>query len=87
MTPLIRGCIRYHLDPVPGDPSFQVASFINISNTLAHRCGFLNNSLGADVEFNPIALEALGLPEEQLDVIQTVIVQEILKAQDAFQIK
>lgn len=87
MTPLIRGCVRYHLDPMPGEPSFQAACFINIANTLAHRCGFMNNSLGADVEFNPVSLEALGLPPEQLDVIQTVIVQEILKAQDAFQIK
>ncbi len=84
----IRAAIEFHHNLPAVDPQFlDTTADISAANTIAHQCGYSNNAPGLDVQFEPEAIEYLGLPTEQLDVIKSVVQQEIEKAEDAFHMK
>jgi HD-like signal output (HDOD) protein len=86
LSSTIRNAIRFHGEVDKDEQHLQTTSFISVANTLAHQCGFTHNGPGS-AEFDPRAIQALAMPEEQLEVIRVVMNQEILKAQEAFQLK
>lgn len=87
LTPLMRSAITNHHSLNPDDPHFEAVCFISAANTLAYRAGFCNAVPGLEPEFEPVALEKIAIPEQQLDVIVNVMQTEVAKAEEAFQIK
>jgi HD-like signal output (HDOD) protein len=87
LSPLISACIRGHLSPTEGEPNHQAACFINLADVVAHRCGYVNNSPAPEMEYNESSLTQIGLPLEQLEIIQGVVVAEVEKTRQALQIK
>lgn len=88
LSPLMAATIRNHHTMIESDTSFTASCYISAANTLAHQCGYKNNgSKELVLEFHPAATAAIELPEQQLEIIRSVMVQEVQKAQDAFQIK
>lgn len=87
LSPLISACVHGHLTPTDGEPYYQATCFINISDVVAHRSGYHNNSPSPPMEYNEAALAQIGLPVEQLEVIQGVVVAEVEKTRQALQIK
>lgn len=87
LSPLMIGAIANQYRMSEDDPFFQATCFVSAANTLAHQCGYLNNAPSSSKEFHEGAAKAIGLPEPQLEVIRTVMMQEVQKAEEAFQIK
>lgn len=82
----MKSAIQYHHDPY-GDPdNIEVVCFVSAANALAHQCGFSSTVGRGCYQMPEVAFEALNMPEEQLDVIRTVIAAEISKAQEAYKI-
>lgn len=87
LTPIIESAIRHHHDLDPEDPYHETTCYVAAANTLAHQAGFTNNVPGGEVEFDEAALSRMNIPEEQLQVIRTVMQSEVAKAEEAYQIK
>lgn len=83
---MMKAAIVYHHDPDMDDEFQDLTYFIVAANAMAHQCGFKNNAPRSCAEVPPRAIEVLGMPEEQLEVIKSVVANEIQKAQSAFQI-
>lgn len=87
LSPLMTSAIRNHHAMLDSDQNFMGTCYVSAANTLAHQCGYRNNGGVGAMDFHPEAIKAVELPEQQLEIIRTVMTQEVLKAQDAFQIK
>ncbi|MFI5384805.1 MAG: HDOD domain-containing protein [Fimbriimonadales bacterium] len=87
LTGPLRNAIRYHHSPAEDEQFMEFTAFVAVADVLAHQCGFTNNMDGCDVELDPELLAVVGIPEEQLDPIRSVIISEIERVQDALQIK
>jgi HD-like signal output (HDOD) protein len=86
LTPGILGAVRFHHDWRMDEDNGATTAIVALSNDLAHQCGLTNNVPGAPIEMDESLLEFVGIPSEQLDVIRNVVVQEIARAEEAFQI-
>ncbi|MBX3118772.1 MAG: HDOD domain-containing protein [Fimbriimonadaceae bacterium] len=87
LPPVMSHAIHYH-HSVGDDPQYkETTAIVSIANTMAHQCGFANNMPKLEARYDETALELLGLPEGQLEVIKNVMIQEIERAQDVFQIR
>ncbi len=86
LTQLIIDAIRYHHDPISDEDNQATTAVVALANQLAHQCGFTNNVPSQDPQVDESIVELVGLPMEQLEVIKNVMVQEISRAEDAFQI-
>jgi HD-like signal output (HDOD) protein len=81
--------IRYH-HSVEDDPmNYETTHIVSASNTLAHQCGFSTFPLppGYTPELDQLVLSTVDLPDEQLEVIRSVLSQEVRRAQDNLMIK
>lgn len=88
LSPTMLWAIKNHHEMnEEGDPDFLSTCIISAANTLAHQCGYRNNSFANNSDLHPEAAKAIDMPEKQLDVIRAVVMQEIQKATEAFQIK
>lgn len=56
-----------------------------VADVLAHQCGYTNNVENVKYEVDEEAAEAIGLPLEQLESIKSVMISEVNRAQEAFQ--
>ncbi len=86
LSKAISNAITFHHTPEEDDQTQDLTCMIALANTLAHQAGLQNHYTGVQ-ELNDYALTALSLTPEQLDVIGVVMVQEVMKAQQAFQIQ
>jgi HD-like signal output (HDOD) protein len=86
LTPLIRNAIKYHHNPSEDGDFFETTCYIAAANTLAHQCGFTNHAIGLENVMDPAVQEVIGIPDEQFQAIRDVMVQEVMRAQDAFKI-
>ncbi len=84
LSQAIQNGIRYH-HHFQGDISTSAETMlVAAGNCLAHECGYTQGMRPSAME-NALAA-ALELPPEQLKVIKEVVVQEVVKAQEAFKI-
>ncbi len=86
LAPLVHNALRYHHEPVMDGDYYETTCYISAANVLAHQCGFTNNQFVGGLEVDAEVAQAIGLPTEQFGAIRDVMVGEVLKAQDAFQI-
>jgi len=84
LSPLVHAAIRYHHD-VCGDDNHHLSTcIIAAANHLAHEAGYKNPSNAPDFELDGAVMSSLNLPQEQLDVIVSVLPPEVQKAEQAF---
>jgi HD-like signal output (HDOD) protein len=87
LPPLMMSVIKHHLRPDKEDPNYSLVIYINAANVLANKCGYRNNAPSVAEDIDAAVQEFLDLPDKQYEVIQSVMIQEIEKAEQAFQIK
>lgn len=87
LSSVMKSAIKFHHSLDIEDPHRDTTLFVAAADVLAHQSGFTNNVPGATVEMTDKLLAAIGIPEQQLDVIRSVITSEVAKAEEAFQIK
>lgn len=86
LTDIMRNAIRYHHTPYEDAEHADTTVIVTLANGLAHQSGLTNNVPLPSVELDEFAVAALEMPEEQFAVIRNVLVQEVIRAQEAFQI-
>lgn len=86
LSQLVLDAIRFHHEPFADDRNGATTSIIALANELAHQSGLTNSVPAFPTEVDRELLDTVGLPIEQLDVIKNVMVLEIAKAEEAFQI-
>ena len=86
LSKLIRNGIKYHHNPVLDGDYYETTCIISASDVLAHQCGYTNNVDNVKMEIDEEVAEAIGLPVEQFETIQAVVVSEVSKAQEAFRL-
>lgn len=87
LPPRMEGAVRYHHEPLSDSETFRTSSIVAVADTLAHQCGFRNSGTEHSNAINDESLTHLELPAEQYDAIRSVIVSEVEKAHEAFQIR
>lgn len=84
LSPVVHAAIRYHHD-VCGDDNHHLSTcIVAAANHLAQRAGYKNPANLPDFELDPVVSSALNLPDEQYEVIVTVLPPEVQKAEQAF---
>lgn len=86
MSEMVKNAVIYHPNPMMDGDYYETTSFVTVANALAHQCGFTNNMPGVPCEIDEMAADAVGLPVEQFDTVRDIMVQEVLRAQEAFKI-
>ncbi|MBS1716255.1 MAG: HDOD domain-containing protein [Armatimonadetes bacterium] len=87
LADVLTAVIRHHHDQRPStEYSFEVA-IVSLANTMAHRAGFTNCTPHQTPEYDEAVCETVGLPMEQLEVIEDVVKQEVFKAGETFGLK
>jgi HD-like signal output (HDOD) protein len=86
LTDIMRHAIRYHHSPYEDAEHADTTAIVNLANGLAHQSGLTNNVPLPTVELDEFAIAAVEVPEEQFGAIRNVLVQEVIRAQEAFQI-
>lgn len=87
LSKVISNAIKHH-HSVENDHETQLTtSIVAIANNLTHKAGISNQESVATDTLDQFALQILNITEEQLDVISQVMVQEVAKAQAAFDIQ
>jgi HD-like signal output (HDOD) protein len=82
----VRAAIEFHHDFASADEHRAPCAVVSLADSMAYRCG-MGNNLPGEREYEPAALELVGVPEQQLHVIQNVVLEEIGKAEIAFQVQ
>lgn len=86
LPPMIAAAIIYHHKPIMAEENQKTAAIVGLSDHLAHECGFTNSAGAAQRELDPFILETLEMPEDQLNITRELIVDEVVKVQEAYSI-
>lgn len=84
MSKIIQNAVQHHHEPALDEESYETTTLIQVADTLAHQCGYTNQSVGVEYEIPEDAKQIVGLPDEQYDSIRKVMVQEVTKAEEAY---
>lgn len=84
LSKVILSAIRYANDPFACEDMQEICLLINAASTLADQCGFAMSPLRGEINLDPMVAAVLDMPEDQLDVIRSVLAQEVERAQSAF---
>lgn len=84
LSELIRNAIEFHLNPIAADQHQEASMLVSAANTLAHQCGYENQAPGVEMAMDAMAQVFLGIGEDQLGVIKTVIQAEVARNEAAF---
>ncbi|MFN3682948.1 MAG: HDOD domain-containing protein [Fimbriimonadaceae bacterium] len=83
---LVARAVEFHHSPKADAESQRATAIVSLADHLAHRVGLTNNVPLPKLPDWTEAREIVGVSEEQLEVIQQVVVQEVIRAQEAFKI-
>lgn len=86
LSPLLESAIRCHHSLADAD-HLQTNAFIALADHLAHQSGCAGFKGLAGATLDPDVLTIVDLPEAQLEIIAKVVEAEVIRAQDAFQIR
>ena len=84
LSPIVHGAIRYHHDVCGDDNNHLSTCIVAAANHIANRAGYKNIANAPDFELDPVVESALNLPEEQYDIIVSVLPPEVQKAEQSF---
>lgn len=84
LTPILHYGIKYHHEPMNAPDLTEAVCIIAAASTLANQCGFRSFRSGPREELDPLVEMTLGMPDDQLEVIRNVLVQEVNRAEAAF---
>jgi HD-like signal output (HDOD) protein len=87
LPPLLKGAIGYHHNWMGDAEAMNTTVFIAVASGMANKSGFRAGSPELENEIDEDALAEIGIPMEQLEVIEPVLQQEIAKVQDAYRIE
>lgn len=86
LGPVVRQAMGFHHKPLMDTECPQTTAAVAIANLLAQRSGLHNNVIARDVQIPAEWLQVLELAEEQLGVVQEVVLQEVQRTQEQFNI-
>ncbi len=86
MSEVIQSAVRFHHDPLGDEKNFKTTALVAAANVLAHECGFSNSQKEGTFSLNYELEHAMDMPPEQIEVIRQVILAEVAKAQETYQI-
>ncbi|GEM_PF-322038 len=81
LTGLIKAAVTYHHNPMMDAEHYETTCVIAAAETLAHQCGLRNQSPHHTAELDITLLDALELPEEQLEAIRNVVSNELARTE------
>lgn len=85
LNDLMKNGIKHHLDPKQDGHFYETTCVVGWANHIATMCGYPGP--GAVVAIEEAALaKSLGLPPEQIPIIMQVVIQELEKVQQSFNI-
>jgi HD-like signal output (HDOD) protein len=83
LNELMQNGIRHHLDPKNDGHYFETTSVVNWSNEISSLCGYPGPGAVKVIEEAALA-KSIGLPPEQIPIIMQVVIQELDKVQQSF---
>lgn len=83
----LRHAIAYHHNVAEDTEHGEMTSIISMADYLAHSCGLGACTPSESVQIDLVTQEMLNLPDQQLKVVGEVMLQEVQRAQAAFQIQ
>lgn len=86
MTEAIQNAVRWHHEPSSDTKNYKTSILVAAANALAHECGFANSQRENCQELDYEMASGIDMPMEQVDVIRQVMMTEVGKAQESFQI-
>lgn len=86
LTPIIKGAIEYHHDPLRDQECFETTKLVAAADGIAHKCGFTNNADGVKHDLEDDLPGITGLTEEHLDKVFSLVVTEVEQAEAALQL-
>ena len=85
LNDLMRNGIKYHLDPRKDHQHGEMTCVIHWADIIASQCGYKGPGISKLPSEAELA-KSIGLPEEQIPIIQQVVIQELEKVQQSFNI-
>ncbi len=83
----LNSAIRYHHNVAADDTYTDMTAIISMADYLAHASGLGSCTPSQCVQPDPHAKQLLDLPEQQLQVVGEVMLQEVQRAQSAFHVQ
>lgn len=83
LNEMMRNAIRYHLDPKSDPQHGETTNIVASAVQIANLAGFQGLGAVPPVDVQKLA-RAIGLPAEQIAIIQQVVSQEVDKVQQSF---
>jgi HD-like signal output (HDOD) protein len=87
LSPMIHNAIKCLHDPLSDSDHLKTTCIVAAANNIAFRMHFHNSSSYADRGFDDMVMDEVGVPPEQYDAIGGVVAAEVIKAEQAFQIR
>lgn len=85
LTGIMKAGIEHHHDPSADKEFRDATNIVEQANKLAQYCGYGNQGCQVEISQESMA-KTLGLPIEQVPIIQQVVTAEITKAEEGMQI-
>lgn len=83
----LNSAISHHHNVAADTQYTEMTAIISMADYLAHSCKLGSCTPSECVEADPFALQLLNLPEQQLQVVGEVMLQEVQRAQAAFHVQ
>lgn len=85
LTPVLSNAIHYHHNVMEDEVHQETTAIVAAANVIAQQCTFSTAPMrGRKPEFDFLSAQLIDMPEDQLEVIRNVLIQEVNRAQEAF---
>ncbi|MBL8064681.1 MAG: HDOD domain-containing protein [Chthonomonadaceae bacterium] len=86
LSPIIQSAIHHWHNPRMDENHYETTAIVAFAKNMALSLGFNHSGLDKDTTLDLMLANEIELPEGQFDIIGEVVVNEVGKAQEAFQI-
>lgn len=86
MSETIQNAVRWHHEPAGDTKTYKTSILVAAANALAHEIGYHNSQREKSIELDYEMASGMDMPMEQVEVIRQVMLAEVNKAQETFQI-
>jgi HD-like signal output (HDOD) protein len=87
LSPLLQHAMKFHHDLDMDDEHRATTAFVAAADYLAHMGGLTNNTPDVGLEMPEWLIDEVGIAEDQFKIIQDVMIAEVQRAEEAFQIR
>ncbi len=81
LTGILRSACSFYVNPISDPDNFESTCVISLADTIASQCGLYNQTPRYKAEVAPGIMDALELPDAQLDAIRNVVMKELEKTE------